>query len=266
METQTIITPTNANVSTVVDDLRGRRANWEQGALASSNTELYKLLAAAYAVYEACRLDPDLTSGIETLLDQLGLNYTKGTSLGLKVVRAVFATKETQEKHKYRHLAYARVLEVASYECVEPGKLSEFIEGKGGIDEIRRGDNKQKNSAFKAQLTKVAKSQLSNAPEAGVIATFKLSDRIKPADGERFCLALVRANGDGNGSIVYGISDQALVERALEFAGAEIRTSVTKKAEDDLFMGNIQQDKKNAAAATAVLSSKLKISKDVTSA
>lgn len=258
--------PTHATVSTFVTDLRTRSMTWEKGALASSNTELYALLGACHSLYTACLIDPELTSGVEALLEQFELTFTKSTSLALKVVRVAFATKETQQQHKYRHLAYAQVLEVATQKNVTADALADFIIKKGGIDEIRRNEPAAKKGFTKDQLTAVAKVQLGATVEAGLIGAVKFSERLKPAAGAKFCIALIRADADDKGSIVYGINDAALVDRALEIAGKAIKEQVAKQAEEDLLKGQVRSAEAGAKKAEAILTSALSIKKTTVTA
>lgn len=257
-QTNTETTTLPDNMADTVENLRNLCKAWEANALATSNNELYSILSATYSIYCACVNDPDLTTGIDELLKHFELKFTKTTSLQLKVVRLVFGTKTTQETYKYRHLAYARVMALAHDNGETAATLAAYIEKKGGIDELRRGTSKRSSGNPDNTMGMVAKSNLSAVPAHEGLATFDLVEDLKPVKGSRYAIGIVRDNQNGTGTIVYGLSDQALIEEVLVAAGKSIMARVEKRAGDDLRAGNIKFTTAAKGLATDVLNSSLK--------
>lgn len=159
-----------------------------------------------------------------------GLKHSSNTSLELKVVRLIFADPSTQDKHKYRLLSYARVLKLA----LEAGQTSEtlpkYIQDQGGIDEIRRATSKSEAAIKAEKNVRVAKKCLSNTEAPGLVDAFNLPPELKPANGDRFSVALVRDNQDGTGTIIQGIKSSSVVEAALQIAGQDILDKIASAA------------------------------------
>lgn len=261
--TNNIIPVVNSQLTleSAVHDLRKRSANWELGALASSNAELYGLLQASYAVFKACAVNTKLTSGVDEVLKSFNIKCSKDTSLGLKVVRLAFATAETWKKHQYRHFAYARVLDLAHEKAIAVANLVDFIIEAGGIDEIRRGKSTTQTAATgptKEQLAQLAKTTLGNKPLQSSAVKIALIDNFKPRTGNAFSLALVRDNQDGTGQVVYGLNDVVLVDRALEIAGAALMKAEQDRVLDNLLHGNKVQVDSSIEEAAAILQTAMK--------
>lgn len=268
MENQTatttnIIPVVNSQLTleSAVNDLRKRSADWERGALASSNAELYGLLQASYAVFKACAVNTKLTSGVDEVLKSFNIKCSKDTSLGLKVVRLAFATAANWKKHQYRHFAYARVLDLAHEKAIAVANLVDFIIDAGGIDEIRRGKGTAQTAASgptKEQLSQLAKTTLGNKPLQSSAVKIALIDNFKPHTGNAFSLALVRDNQDGTGQVVYGLNDVVLVDRALEIAGSALMKAEQDRVLDILLNGNKAQVEDSMAEAAAILQTAMK--------
>ncbi|MDQ2091157.1 hypothetical protein [Marimonas arenosa] len=228
------------DVTNALDAARKARKVWEQGVFASSNEKLRALLVSAFDIFQACVANPDLTGGITELLKHFNLKHSKNTSLELKIVRLVFADETTQHKHKQRLLSYARVLTLAHEDNQTPATLDQYIQDKGGIDEIRRTKSGKSNELKAQQYATVAKKQFANTPETGLFDAFKLPPELKPANGNRYSLALVRDNQDGTGTIVHGLNTNSLVEKALEEVGKVIAKQVGEQAAQSLLTGASQ--------------------------
>ena len=232
MQIQTI---NNRNeLATALEAVQKKRKDWEAGAFASSNDKLYAILAAAYDVCLACIASPDLTDGITDLLKLRKLQFSSNTSLELKVVRLVFADRDTQSKYKHRLLSYARVLNLALEDGQTSATLAQYIKDKGGIDEIRRTVSSNDKEQEAKDFTAVAKKNLSDPQHTGLFDAFQLPPELKPENGSRYSLALVRDNQDGTGTIIRGLKTNTLVEKALEEAGKAIADEVARKATRDL--------------------------------
>lgn len=243
------------DVTTALDAARKARQVWEEGVFASSNEKLRALLVAAFDIFQACVANPDLTGGITELLKHFNLKHSKNTSLELKIVRLVFADETTQHKHKQRLLSYARVMTLAHADNQTSATLDQYIQDQGGIDEIRRTKSTKSSELQAQQYATVAKKQFANTQEAGLIDTFKLPPELKPANGNRYSVALVRDNQDGTGTIVHGLNTNSLVEKALEEVGKVIAKHVGEQAAKNLIAGASQHHAAAVAQATRAVNS-----------
>ncbi|WP_343117240.1 hypothetical protein [Ostreiculturibacter nitratireducens] len=228
---------TRTELTDALNAVQKQRQDWEANAFAASNDKLYAILASALYICQACVANPDLTNGVDYLLELRGLKFSKNTSLELKVVRLVFADRDTQTKHKYRLLSYARVLNLALDAGQTSATLPQFIKDHGGIDEIRRVASGKKGEVEGKQFVSVASKTFSDPNRGGLFDPFKLPPELKPANGNRYSLALIRDNQDGTGSIVTGLKSNALVDKALEEAGKVLAKEHSKQAEKNLLTG-----------------------------
>lgn len=244
-------------LTTALEAVQKQRKDWEAGAFAASNDKLYAILAVAYDICQACIANPDLTEGINYWLELRGLKFSKNTSLELKVVRLVFAEPETQDKHKYRLLSYARVLNLALEDGQTSATLAQYISDQGGIDEIRRVASGKKAAVDANNFVSVANKNLSDPNQAGLFDPFKLPPELKPANGNRYSLALIRDNQDGTGTIIRGLKTNTLVEKALEEAGKGLADEVAKAAKKDLLTGASKYNLSIREQAAGTISSAL---------
>lgn len=228
----TIQTNLNININSVSTipelgkafvELVKQRETWEAGTYAASNAELYALLGQTLTLLYRVKRSTELSRGLNGFLTKLGFTFTDATSMETKLLRAVFADPTNLAKYKHRIYVYARVLAVAFEAKVTGTDLPEFIEQRGGIDEIRRDGSKAADKKVeKAAVINNAENALTFT-ECDTIATgIKLTADLMPADDQKFSLALLRMEADGTGSIVFGTNSKALVRSVLAIAGQKI--------------------------------------------
>lgn len=228
----TIQTNLNININSVSTipelgkafvELVKQRETWEAGTYAASNAELYALLGQTLTLLYRVKRSTELSRGLNGFLTKLGFTFTDATSMETKLLRAVFADPTNLAKYKHRIYVYARVLAVAFAAKVTGTDLPEFIEQRGGIDEIRRDGSKAADKKDeKAAVINNAETALTFT-ECDTIATgIKLTADLMPADDQKFSLALLRMEADGTGSIVFGTNSKALVRSVLAIAGQKI--------------------------------------------
>lgn len=243
------------DLANALEAIKKQRKDWEANEHAASNAVLYTMLAAALDICRACIATPDLTDGIDSMLKHAGLKYNSKMSLELKVVRLVFADASTQDKTKYRQLSYARVLNVALERGQTSATLAQYIKDQGGIDEIRRNSSSDSDADNGKNYIAVAKTNLADPQRSGLFDPFKLPAELKPVNGSRYSLALIRDNQDGTGTIVQGLKSNALVEKALEEAGKGITEEVARQATRDLLDGTSKQQLAVQQRAAEIVSS-----------
>lgn len=203
--------------------LINEREVWEAGTYAASNTELYALLGHCLDVLYKLKRFTELARGLNGLLETRGFKFTAGTSIEVRLLRAVFGDPSDAKKYKQRIYNYARVLVVAHGAGVTGDELSDFITEQGGIDEIRRHDPKAKKKADEIEVLKQHAGNRLNGADFTTIATgITLTQELEPEADQYFSIALVRKEQDGTGSIVFGTNSKSLVSAVLGIAGRKI--------------------------------------------
>lgn len=222
-QTQTQTIDTVAQLDTAFTTLITKRQAWEAGTYAASNTELYGLLGHCLDVLYKVKRFTELARGLNGLLEKRGFKFTDGTSVEVKLLRAVFGDPSKPSKYKQRIYNYARVLTVAHGLGTKGDELADFITERGGIDEIRRHDAKAKKKADDLKLLKAHADDTLISEDFTTIATgIPVTAELEPAADQHFSIALVRKEADGTGSIVFGTNSVSLVSAVLGIAGRKI--------------------------------------------
>ncbi len=241
--------PLNLEFSAEVDALVQQRKIWEAGTYAASNAELYKVLADTLDLMLKIKTSVDLGKGLNALLRQREIAFNDSTSLAVKVVRLVFAEPKAEERSKHRLYGYARVLTVATENKITGATLAQFIEQRGGIDEIRRmsKDGQSKTDRDRI-LGEHAEATLAKPTAAAIVPSFSLPDLLQPAEDMQYSLALVRKDADGKGSVVFGTNNKTLVKQVLAIAGKNLhetedneRLESKAQAVEDIRSGNVSK-------------------------
>lgn len=244
-------------VASFSERVRAARERWEQGTYATSNAELYAMLADCLDFFIEVTNNRRIANALNEYLRIEKITHNAKTSLELKVVRLVFSSNGNEEKIANRLHSYARVIRIAYTKGVKGEKLAEFIEENNGIEEIKRVSKSGLTKAEeRTQHKESAKIELFNEDGFENLRGFKLVDELKPVDGEQFSLALVRKNDDGTGSIVYGTNNSAVVATVLALAGKEIKERVAKKAVEQHFYSAEEIKKRNFAELEQQLAKK----------
>lgn len=203
-------------VVVILNGLANDRAEWENGSYKASNEELYALLDRCFTLLEQMKGQTKLISELNDLLIEKNITFNDGTSLATKIARFVF------NGNNKRITGYARVLRVAAAEKKENETFANFVARKGGVEEVR----KQKVAGELTQAEQ-AKLNIKIAEEYFVSSDALVQDiacsapEVHP-DAEsqhHFAAALVRKNGDGTLSIVYGCNKASVVKVLLAEGG-----------------------------------------------
>jgi len=244
-----------------INALVEKRVRWEQGTYAASNTELYGILGNCLDLFIEVKKSYDLPKGVNSLLDVFGIKYNSATSLELKLVRLVFASKDNAEHIGNRLFGYARVIRVASEAKQTSATLSQFIADNHGIEEIRRANKDGVTAAEKQkQQADLARIELIEPRDDELFQNFEMPDQLQPLDGEHFSLALVRKNADGTGSIVFGTNNGAAVSTVLSIAGKSLSDKAVDAAQADFHAKQESIKAANIAAVSAAIANRLKTS------
>lgn len=220
-----------ADVVKRLNGLAMDRAAWENGAYKASNTELYALLDRCFSLLEQMKGSTKLIKELNDLLEEKGIIFNDGTSLATKIARFVF------NGNSKRITGYARVLRVAALEKLENESFAKFIARKGGVEEVRK--QKVAGELTQAQQAKtnidIAKAYYVSAESLVQNFSCSAADILPHAEaGHHFSAALLRHNGDGTFSIVYGCNKQAIVKVLLSEGGKVAGEKLVQQAANDL--------------------------------
>lgn len=223
MTNTNIIIDTTTDLDGAFSQLVEQRRVWEAGAFAASNTELYALLGQTLTVLTRIKRSVELSRGLNKLLEQRGFKIKSGTSMEVKLVRAIFVDPENPDRYRNRLFGYARVLNIAHTAGITGKDLPQFITENGGIDELRRHDpsNGNKAEVERARLEQAEQTLKAQAHKC-ILSGIPLTGDLLPASDQHFSIALVRRDADGTGSIVFGTNSGTLVKEILRIAGRKL--------------------------------------------
>ena len=117
-----------------LDQLSVIRDEFENKTLRGSNKELYKILSDVYSLFieiDSNKSKYDIFK-LKLILKERGFKPQNNTPLLTLLIRYVFNSDRT------RSYNYNRVISSAHQREISPGKLSEFIEEQGGIEECKK--------------------------------------------------------------------------------------------------------------------------------
>ena len=117
-----------------LNELSIKREGFERNTLKGSNRELYEILSSIYEIYnemktKKSKVDEDF---LKTGLKEMNIKFQRNSPLLTILIRYVFNSDRT------RSYNYNRVISSAHQREISPGKLSEFIEEQGGIEECKK--------------------------------------------------------------------------------------------------------------------------------
>ncbi len=145
-----------------INALYKMRIQWESDQYRTSCTQLYELLRECYRVAIHGDIDnPDssLRRCIEDQCERKMLKIIKSTTIEAKIVRSVFESLNNRQ----RVSAYAIVIQAAKLENVKVDGFVDWLEQKGGVEEVRL--SKANNTQRAKKRFKVTKYKLPSAEE-----------------------------------------------------------------------------------------------------
>ena len=159
-----------------VSTLANARKQWQQNAYATSNNELYKLLADCYASYLAMCADnakaKELREQLDAYVTANKLVFRKGTHNLVKIVKCVFGDTD-----KRRISTYGIVLRTALAQGLKAKEVATFIKDSGGVQEIKlaRGNTLTTKAKAEAVQTLLAKKTLAEVVSTQIAETLDAS-------------------------------------------------------------------------------------------
>ena len=208
----------------VLEDISRQRESWELIAYKKSNDQLYSILSRCLDIYQQMKgrtlAELNQRKKLNDALTALNISFTDATSLPTKIVRFVFRTD------RKRSHTYSRVITFAHEHGIDAMTLPRWISEQGGVEEVRRkSTNALTPSQLNVQYKEAAEKFLAKSNE--LIAAFKTVKglEISTEGNLRYTVGIMRDNGDGTTSVVYGIKNEAVVKAALHHAGKAITES-----------------------------------------
>ena len=182
--------------ATSLIDLESKRQQWETTVYRTSNQQLYALLAECYVYGGELPFDQakQRSAVLADFCQQRGYAVKKESPLLTRVVKAVFGNVDRR-----RISTYSLVLRSAKAANVLPTNLAQWVEERGGIQEIKLARSATYVSpSAKAQK---AKATLTATTNLAVVASEALS-QLADADfmGEE-CVLVAEQQADGSFAI-----------------------------------------------------------------
>ncbi len=173
-------------------EMEAKRQQWETTAYRTSNQQLYAVLADCLAYGQALPVaeSKQRTKDLEEFLKQRGYVVKNDSPLLTRVVKAVFGNVDRR-----RISTYSLVLRSAQKEGITADKLADWIEQRGGVQEVRLS----RSATYVSPKAKAeqAKSTLGSLPNLAV-AKDKLAEL---ADADYVgceCVLLAEQQADGS--------------------------------------------------------------------
>lgn len=174
-------------------EMENNRKQWEATAYRTSNQQLYAVLADCllYGSELETAQAKERSAVLVDFFSARGYFVKKDSPLLTRIVKAVFGNVDRR-----RISTYSLVLREAQRQNIFAAKLADWIEDRGGIQEIKVS----RSSTFISPKDKVetAKKTLSSLPNIGIVKSDELS-LLADADflGEE-CVLLAEQQADGS--------------------------------------------------------------------
>lgn len=216
--------------------LESKRKTWEEGVYKTSNQALYEILSECL-IYGGELTTTEASSArrdaLQTFYKERGYRWKAETPLMTKIVRAVFGDIDRR-----RISTYSLVLRQAKKENILPSDFADWVEQRGGVQEVRLAQSatfvSPKVKAEKAQESFKQINKLASVKTEALAAFFD-ADKV----GNHFVM-LAQLEADGSYTV-----------KALLDSGAAVNASFTalyqqQKAANDKEASESAEQKKAA--------------------
>jgi hypothetical protein len=212
--------------------MEAKRINWEQGAYRTSNQALYQVLGEclAYCGELPVSMAKLRTAALMTFYKERGYRYKEDTPLVTRVVRAVFG-----DINRRRISTYSLVLRQAQKEGIAYADLPNWIEERGGVQEIRLSRSTTFISA--TQKASVGKMYFEGKADLGVVQSEFLSVEADPSFIGQACVLLAEQQADGSFNVRAVIRNQSALNAAYAALYVKQKTA-TAQAEAEVAAAN----------------------------
>lgn len=221
-------------------ELEQQRIEWEDGVYRTSNQALYAILsqcleqASDLVSTEANKLRRE---ALDVFYKQRGYRIKKETPLMTRIVRAVFGDIDRR-----RISTYSLVLRQAKKECVKPEQFAEWVEERGGVQEVRlarsstfvspkaKAQTAQSSFEQMEKLAVVKTEQLTLLANTDLIGEHCVLLAMQEADSSFTVKAVVTSAGAVNAAFAALYQQQKAEEERLAKELAEARKAELKEA------------------------------------
>lgn len=192
--TNVVISNTRLDLTTIISE----RKQWESTTYASSNKQLYSILAKCYSYYREMSDNTDSAKAkrreVASFIKRNGIRVSESTHGISKVLKCVFFDGEKSIDRR-RISTYSIVLRSALADNIGEDKLADFIEQFGGVQEIRL--KKSGNRISTKERIELGREKVQNAV---YLDAFESSEIFKKFDASEYdqpvvALAVMRATG-----------------------------------------------------------------------
>lgn len=202
---------TSKVAATKLKDLETRRKLWETTVYRTSNEQLYALLAECYVYGGDLPMEQakERSRELDDFCKQRGYVVKKDSPLLTRIAKAVFGNVDRR-----RISTYSLVLRSAKAENVLPTNLANWIEERGGIQEIKLS----RSPGYVSPKTKAEKAQ-ATLPSIADLAIVKSDVLTKLADGDFMgeeCVLVAVQQADGSFAIKALTRSSSAVNAALQ--------------------------------------------------
>jgi hypothetical protein len=191
-------------------NIEAKRKQWETTAYRTSNQQLYAVMADCLAYAESLPIEQakQRTKELEDFFKLRGYTVKNTSPLLTRVVKAVFGNLDRR-----RISTYSLVLRTAQKEGISADKLADWIEKRGGVQEVKLS----RSATYVSPRAKaeIAKSTLFSLPNLA-IAKDKLAEHADADFVGCECLLLAKQHADGSFHI-----------KALTRSGAALNAALT---------------------------------------
>jgi hypothetical protein len=211
-----------------IEQLATERVEWEQGALRTSNEQLYALLAKCYELYFEMCGSTNAAKSVRTELDDYiskkKYRILSNTHTMTKIVKCVFGDVDRR-----RISTYSLVLRESLRLNKLVNEVADFISSSGGVEEVRRGKSPTaKTPKQKAELGKQAVSE----SQLAIVSSDKIAETLDMANVGKDMVAIVTQQADGSLIVRKLISSQTVLNAALSSAYSSNKAELQETAKN----------------------------------
>lgn len=199
----------SSNVDKVLKDLESSRQAWEAGAYRTSNLELYGILRDCLAFCGDLSLSSAKArnKSLEEFYKKRGYKYKKETPLATRIVKAVFGNVDRR-----RTSTYSLVIRQAQKENISYFDFIDWIEAKGGVQEVRLSQSVTFVSP--AEKSEIAKDEFDELEVLGYAKSDALSFLASADYVGDACVLLAEQQADGSFGIKQVMRSAGVVNAA----------------------------------------------------
>lgn len=229
--------------------LECQRIEWEEGVYRTSNQALYAILSQCLqygADMPTTEANKARSDALNEFYNRRGYRIKKETPLMTRIVRAVFGDIDRR-----RISTYSLVLRQAKKEAVSPDAFANWVEERGGVQEVRLA----RSSTFVSPKAKVATAQSSfkQMDKLAMVKTEQLSKLANPDLIGEDCLLVATQEADGSFTVRALVTANSAVNAAFAaiFQAEKVQAQALEKEQKEAMKAAIETELKADALKEA---------------